>query len=50
MLKDKPKEMENEFTYIEEAVKSLVGSPWIAPTLMSKGDRDIEHANGTLNR
>ncbi|MCX5853302.1 MAG: hypothetical protein NTZ24_01730 [Deltaproteobacteria bacterium] len=26
----------------EEAVKSLAGSPWIAPALLSKGERDIE--------
>ena len=35
---------------IEGAVKSLAGSPWIAPALMSKRDHDIEHANGALDR
>jgi len=37
----------------EEAVKSLAGSPWIAPALpskLSKGKRDIEHANSVLDR
>jgi hypothetical protein len=37
----------------EEAVKSLAGSPWIAPALLSKrskGGRDIEHANSALDR
>jgi two-component system C4-dicarboxylate transport sensor histidine kinase DctB len=37
----------------EEAVKSLSGSPWIAPALLSKlskGKRDIEHANSALDR
>ncbi len=38
------------FTTIEGAVKSLAGSPWIAPALMSKRDQDIEHANSTLDR
>ncbi len=36
--------------YIEGAVKSLAGSPWIAPTLLSKGVQDIEHANSALDR
>src|SRR5271157_3141808 len=34
----------------EGAVKSLAGSPWIAPALLSKGERDIERANSTLDR
>jgi PAS domain S-box-containing protein len=34
----------------EGAVKSLAGSPWIAPALLSKGEQDIEHANSTLDR
>ncbi len=34
----------------EEAVKSLAGSPWIAPALLSKGERDIEQANSALDR
>src|SRR5450759_1715415 len=38
------------FTTIEGAVKSLAGSPWIAPALMSKRDQDIEHANSVLDR
>jgi diguanylate cyclase (GGDEF)-like protein/PAS domain S-box-containing protein len=35
---------------LEGAVKSLAGSPWIAPALLSKGDRDIDHANSALDR
>jgi diguanylate cyclase (GGDEF)-like protein/PAS domain S-box-containing protein len=38
------------FTHIEGAVKSMAGSPWIAPALMSKRDQDIEHANNVLDR
>ena len=38
------------FTNIEGAVKSLAGSPWIAPALMSKTDQDIEQANSALDR
>ena len=34
----------------EGAVKSLAGSPWIAPALLSKGERDIEQANTALDR
>ena len=37
-------------THIEGAVKSLAGSPWIAPALMSKRDQDIEHADSALDR
>jgi two-component system C4-dicarboxylate transport sensor histidine kinase DctB len=37
-------------THIEGAVKSLAGSPWIAPALISKRDLDIEHANSALDR
>ena len=35
---------------IENAVKTLAASPWIAPALLSKGEQDIEHANSTLDR
>jgi len=35
---------------LEGAVKSLAGSPWIAPVLLSKGKRDIEQANSALDR
>ena len=38
------------FTNIEGAVKSLAGSPWIAPALMSKRDQDIAQANSALDR
>jgi hypothetical protein len=38
------------FTNIEGAVKSLAGSPWIAPALTSKRDQDIERANSALDR
>ena len=38
------------FTNIETAVKSLAGSPWIAPVLMSKRDQDIENTNSALDR
>jgi two-component system C4-dicarboxylate transport sensor histidine kinase DctB len=37
-------------TNIEGAAKSLAGSPWIVPALMSKRDLDIEHANSALDR
>jgi len=36
--------------YFEGAVKSLAGSPWIVPVLLSKGERDIEQANSVLDR
>jgi diguanylate cyclase (GGDEF)-like protein/PAS domain S-box-containing protein len=35
---------------LEGAVKALAGSPSIAPALLSKGDRDVEHANSALDR
>jgi len=35
---------------IEGAVKSLAGSPWITPALMSKRKRDIEQAESALDR
>jgi PAS domain S-box-containing protein len=35
---------------VEGAVKSLSESPWIAPTLLSKGVQNIERANKTLDR
>jgi len=38
------------FTITEGAVKSLSGSPLIAPALTSKRDQDIEHANSVLDR
>ncbi|MHB9098086.1 MAG: cache domain-containing protein, partial [Syntrophales bacterium] len=38
------------FTNIEGSVKSLAGSPWIVPALMSKRDQDIENANNALDR
>jgi diguanylate cyclase (GGDEF)-like protein/PAS domain S-box-containing protein len=36
--------------YLEGAVKSLAGSPWIAPALMSRADQNIENANSALDR
>jgi len=38
------------FITIEGAVKSLSGSPLIAPALLSKRNQDIEHANSALDR
>ena len=35
---------------IENAVKALADSPWIAPALLSKGEQDIENANSVLDR
>ena len=35
---------------IEGATKSLAGSPWIPPALLSKGEQDIEQANRVLDR
>jgi len=35
---------------IENAVKALADSPWIAPALLSKGEPDIENANSVLDR
>ncbi len=40
----------SKLTSIEEAVKALAGSPWIAPALMPKRGQDIEHANSALDR
>ena len=40
----------SEFKIIEKAVKSLSGSPWIAPALISRKDRDIANANSVLDR
>jgi diguanylate cyclase (GGDEF)-like protein/PAS domain S-box-containing protein len=37
-------------TYLKGAVKSLAGSPWIAPALLSKRAQDIERANSALDR
>jgi diguanylate cyclase (GGDEF)-like protein/PAS domain S-box-containing protein len=42
--------LSSTFTHIEGAVKSLAGSPWIAPALMSRRDQNIEHANSALDR
>ena len=39
-----------EFEKIEKAVKSLSGSPWITPALISRKDRDIANANSVLDR
>ncbi|MBU2622823.1 MAG: PAS domain S-box protein [Proteobacteria bacterium] len=39
-----------EFEKIEKAVKSLSGSPWIAPALISRKDRDIANADSVLDR
>jgi diguanylate cyclase (GGDEF)-like protein/PAS domain S-box-containing protein len=36
--------------HLEGAAESLAGSPWIAPALLSKRNRDIEHANSALDR
>lgn len=36
--------------YLEGAVQSLAGSPWISPALISKKDQDIGHANSVLDR
>ncbi|MHB8091464.1 MAG: diguanylate cyclase domain-containing protein [Syntrophales bacterium] len=38
------------FTNIAGTVKSMAGSPWIAPALMSKRERDVEQANRALDR
>jgi len=38
------------FTYLERIVKAMSGSPFFAPTLLSKGAQDIEHANSVLDR
>jgi diguanylate cyclase (GGDEF)-like protein/PAS domain S-box-containing protein len=35
---------------IKAAVKTLAGSPWIAPALISKRDREFDRANSTLDR
>jgi C4-dicarboxylate-specific signal transduction histidine kinase len=42
--------LSSTFTHIEGAVKSLAGSPWIAPALMSRRDQNIERANSALDR
>ncbi|MCX5881117.1 MAG: PAS domain S-box protein, partial [Deltaproteobacteria bacterium] len=42
--------LSSTLTNIEGAVKSLAGSPWIAPALMSKRDQDIVNANSALDR
>ena len=39
-----------EFEKIEKAVKSLSGSPWIAPALIIRKDRDIANAGSVLDR
>jgi diguanylate cyclase (GGDEF)-like protein/PAS domain S-box-containing protein len=38
------------FTNIEGAVKSLAGSPWIAPALIAKSKQNIENAQSALDR
>jgi diguanylate cyclase (GGDEF)-like protein len=40
----------DEFKRIEGAVKTLSGSPWIAPALISGKDQDIAYANAALDR
>ena len=40
----------SEMNKIEGAVRSLSGSPWIAPALISRTDIDIAHANSALDR
>jgi len=40
----------DEFKRLEGAVKSLSGSPWIAPALISGSDQDIARANDALDR
>ena len=40
----------SERNKIEGAVKSLSGSPWIAPALISRKDHDIMNANSVLDR
>ena len=42
--------LSSTFTTIEGLVKSLAGSPFIAPALLSKRDQDIENANSALDR
>jgi diguanylate cyclase (GGDEF)-like protein/PAS domain S-box-containing protein len=37
-------------THVAGSVKSLAGSPWIAPALLSKAAQDIERANSALDR
>ncbi len=39
-----------EFNKTEAVVKSMSGSPWIAPALITPKDEDIERANSTLDR
>jgi diguanylate cyclase (GGDEF)-like protein/PAS domain S-box-containing protein len=40
----------SEMNKIEGAVRSLSGSPWIAPALISRTDSDIARANSALDR
>ncbi|HEX7533665.1 MAG TPA: diguanylate cyclase, partial [Syntrophales bacterium] len=40
----------SEMNKIEGAVRSLSGSPWIAPALISRTDIDIANANSALDR
>ncbi len=42
--------LSSTFNNLKGAVKSLAGSPWIAPALMSKRERDMEQANSALDR
>lgn len=40
----------SEFEKIERNVKTLSGSPWIAPALVSRKEQDIANANSILDR
>src|SRR5271157_202817 len=40
----------SEMKKIEGAVRSLSGSPWIAPALISRTDIDVARANSALDR
>jgi diguanylate cyclase (GGDEF)-like protein/PAS domain S-box-containing protein len=39
-----------ELNNLEGAVKALAASPWLAPALLSKGDRELAQANDSLDR
>jgi C4-dicarboxylate-specific signal transduction histidine kinase/CheY-like chemotaxis protein len=40
----------DEYKNIEKAVKLMSGSPWIAPALISRKEKDIANANKVLDR
>jgi len=40
----------SELTKIEGVVKAMAGSPWIAPVLYNRSDREFEKANSALDR